>query len=266
MRGLRDALRADPVLRRRYVALKRAIVAGGPADPVAFTKAKHDWIAATLAHLGLADEPPRRLYQDGLDPDSPTGAHRPADGPARTRHAGPPGPQQETRVFPVPMQPIHRLAHLTQRADGGVEYACPQCGRYLVRYPDRELVVAAGAPGPVHVLGSGYRDDPTESRPSASPTSSSSTATPWPDDPAQPRGGPRPTCLLMAHETLGDLRECILASIRIRRSAVAWWWPGRTASWARPGWRPGRPRRGRCSLAALPPGPMRGAWDAPTWP
>jgi GrpB-like predicted nucleotidyltransferase (UPF0157 family) len=71
MRGFRDALRADPVLRRRYVALKRAIVAGGPADPVAFTKAKHDWIAATLAHLGLADEQPRRLYQDDLDPDNP---------------------------------------------------------------------------------------------------------------------------------------------------------------------------------------------------
>jgi GrpB-like predicted nucleotidyltransferase (UPF0157 family) len=71
MRGFRDALRADPVLRRRYVTLKRAIVAGGPADPVAFTKAKHDWIAATLAHLGLAGEQPRRLYQDDLDPDSP---------------------------------------------------------------------------------------------------------------------------------------------------------------------------------------------------
>ena len=71
MRGFRDALRADPVLRRRYAALKRAIVAGGPADPVAFTKAKHDWIAATLAHLGLADHPPRRLYQDDLDSDNP---------------------------------------------------------------------------------------------------------------------------------------------------------------------------------------------------
>jgi GrpB-like predicted nucleotidyltransferase (UPF0157 family) len=68
MRGLRDALCADPVLRRRYAVLKRAIVAGGPADPVAFTKAKHDWIAATLAHLGLADQQPRRLYQDDLDP------------------------------------------------------------------------------------------------------------------------------------------------------------------------------------------------------
>jgi GrpB-like predicted nucleotidyltransferase (UPF0157 family) len=71
MRGFRDALRSDPILRRHYAALKRAIVAGGPADPVAFTKAKHDWIAATLTHLGLADQQPRRLYQDDLDPDNP---------------------------------------------------------------------------------------------------------------------------------------------------------------------------------------------------
>jgi hypothetical protein len=60
------------------------------------------------------------------------------------------------------MQPIHRLVHLAQRADGGVEWACPQCGRYLVRYPDTQLVLAVGAPGPVHVLGPGYRDNPTE--------------------------------------------------------------------------------------------------------
>ena len=71
MRGFRDALCADPVLRRRYVALKRAIVAGGPVDPVAFTRAKHDWIVATLARLRLAEEQPRRLYQDDLDPDNP---------------------------------------------------------------------------------------------------------------------------------------------------------------------------------------------------
>jgi GrpB-like predicted nucleotidyltransferase (UPF0157 family) len=70
MRGFRDALRTDPVLRRRYAALKRAIVVGGPADPVAFTKAKHDWIAATMTHLGLADHPPHRLYQDDLSPDN----------------------------------------------------------------------------------------------------------------------------------------------------------------------------------------------------
>jgi GrpB-like predicted nucleotidyltransferase (UPF0157 family) len=71
MRGFRDALRADPVLRRRYAALKRTIVAGGPADPVTFTRAKHDWIAATLAHLGLAGHPPRRLYQDDPNQDRP---------------------------------------------------------------------------------------------------------------------------------------------------------------------------------------------------
>jgi hypothetical protein len=62
----------------------------------------------------------------------------------------------------VPMQPIHRLAHLAQRPDGGVEWACPQCSRYLIRYPETELVLTAGAPGPAHILGPGYRDDPTE--------------------------------------------------------------------------------------------------------
>jgi GrpB-like predicted nucleotidyltransferase (UPF0157 family) len=64
MRGFRDALRADPLLRRRYAALKRAIVAGGPVDPVVFSNAKHDWIAATLAQLGLTNGRERRLYKD----------------------------------------------------------------------------------------------------------------------------------------------------------------------------------------------------------
>ena len=64
MRGFRDALRADPILRRRYAALKRAIVAGGPVDPVMFSKAKHDWIAATLDQLGLTNGRQRRLYED----------------------------------------------------------------------------------------------------------------------------------------------------------------------------------------------------------
>jgi GrpB-like predicted nucleotidyltransferase (UPF0157 family) len=64
LRGFRDALRADPLLRRRYAALKRAIVAGGPVDPVAFSNAKHDWIAATLARLGLTNGRQRRLYKD----------------------------------------------------------------------------------------------------------------------------------------------------------------------------------------------------------
>jgi GrpB-like predicted nucleotidyltransferase (UPF0157 family) len=64
MRGFRDALRADPILRRRYAALKRAIVAGGPVDPVVFSNAKHEWIAATLAQLGLTNGRQRRLYRD----------------------------------------------------------------------------------------------------------------------------------------------------------------------------------------------------------
>ena len=62
----------------------------------------------------------------------------------------------------MPMQPIHRLAHLAKRSDGGVEWACPQCGRYLIRYPDSDLVLAAGAPGPAHILGPEYQDDPLE--------------------------------------------------------------------------------------------------------
>jgi hypothetical protein len=62
----------------------------------------------------------------------------------------------------MPMQPIHRLADLGQRPDGGVEWACPQCGRYLVRYPASQLVVAAGAPDAAHVLGPGYPDDPAD--------------------------------------------------------------------------------------------------------
>ena len=69
MLGFRDALRADPCLRRRYAALKRAIVEGGPIDPVTFTRAKHDWIVTALTRLGLASHQPRRLYQDDLDLD-----------------------------------------------------------------------------------------------------------------------------------------------------------------------------------------------------
>jgi len=62
MRGFRDALWADPALRYRHAALKRAIAAGGPVDPVTFTMAKHDWIAAALGRLGLPGG--RRLYEE----------------------------------------------------------------------------------------------------------------------------------------------------------------------------------------------------------
>jgi GrpB-like predicted nucleotidyltransferase (UPF0157 family) len=56
MRGFRDALLADPALREEYAALKRAIVAGGTVDSVAFTRAKHDYIVAVLRRLGLPHE------------------------------------------------------------------------------------------------------------------------------------------------------------------------------------------------------------------
>ncbi|HEX6674933.1 MAG TPA: GrpB family protein [Actinomycetes bacterium] len=56
MRGFRDALRADPALRDRYVALKRDIVARGLTEPGAFTHAKRDFITAALADLGLPTE------------------------------------------------------------------------------------------------------------------------------------------------------------------------------------------------------------------
>jgi len=56
IRGFRDALRADPALREEYVALKRAIVDGGTVDSIAFTQAKHGWIAGVLRRLGLAGD------------------------------------------------------------------------------------------------------------------------------------------------------------------------------------------------------------------
>ena len=64
MRGFRDALRADPRLRDGYAALKRAIVRGGPVDPVVFSNAKHDWIVAALDQLGLTSGRQRRLYEN----------------------------------------------------------------------------------------------------------------------------------------------------------------------------------------------------------
>jgi GrpB-like predicted nucleotidyltransferase (UPF0157 family) len=55
LRGFRDALLADPDLRTEYARLKRAIVDGGTVDSVAFSKAKHAWIVATLERLGLVE-------------------------------------------------------------------------------------------------------------------------------------------------------------------------------------------------------------------
>jgi GrpB-like predicted nucleotidyltransferase (UPF0157 family) len=52
LRGFRDALRADPELRREYAALKREIVTSGVTNSVAFSQAKHDYIVAALERLG----------------------------------------------------------------------------------------------------------------------------------------------------------------------------------------------------------------------
>lgn len=51
--GFRDALRADAALRREYVALKRAIVAEGVTDSAEFSRAKQDYIVATLQRRGI---------------------------------------------------------------------------------------------------------------------------------------------------------------------------------------------------------------------
>ena len=55
LRGFRDALLADPQLRREYEQLKRDIVDGGTVDSVAFSRAKHAWIVAALERLGLTE-------------------------------------------------------------------------------------------------------------------------------------------------------------------------------------------------------------------
>ena len=55
LRGFRDALLADPGLREQYEQLKRTIVGAGTVDSVAFSKAKHAWIVATLERLGLTE-------------------------------------------------------------------------------------------------------------------------------------------------------------------------------------------------------------------
>ena len=55
LRGFRDALLVDPDLREQYAQLKRSIVGAGTVDSVAFSKAKHAWIVASLERLGLAE-------------------------------------------------------------------------------------------------------------------------------------------------------------------------------------------------------------------
>jgi hypothetical protein len=55
----------------------------------------------------------------------------------------------------VPMKSVHRMVHLAERPDGGVERACAQCGRFLVLYPHRQVVVLTGKPDSIHVPSAG---------------------------------------------------------------------------------------------------------------
>jgi hypothetical protein len=56
----------------------------------------------------------------------------------------------------VPMKSVHRMVHLADRPDGGVERACAQCGRFLVCYPHRQVVVLTGTPDSIHVPSGGF--------------------------------------------------------------------------------------------------------------
>jgi hypothetical protein len=60
------------------------------------------------------------------------------------------------------MKPVHPLAHQRERPDGGVEWACLECGYYVVRQHLRQVVLLQGAPNTVHVPGSGFPPAPDE--------------------------------------------------------------------------------------------------------
>jgi GrpB-like predicted nucleotidyltransferase (UPF0157 family) len=52
-RVFRDALRAEPALRERYVAKKRAVLAAGITDGPAYAEAKGETVVEILQELGL---------------------------------------------------------------------------------------------------------------------------------------------------------------------------------------------------------------------
>lgn len=56
--GFRDALRADPALRARYVAEKEAVLAAGIRHGPAYADAKGVWVVETLVRLGLRPPAP----------------------------------------------------------------------------------------------------------------------------------------------------------------------------------------------------------------
>ncbi len=107
--GVRDALRADPRLRRAYAEEKRRVVSAGPSDDAAYRRAMAPWIDATLRRLGL-----RRMPLDDARPARPA---RP-DGRGSTGHA----------------------------AAGRVAIAIPRLGRASAAEPDRLGHASAAEP------------------------------------------------------------------------------------------------------------------------
>jgi GrpB protein len=180
MRGLRDALRADPYLRRRYAASSEpswqaARLIQSPSPGPSTTGSPPPWPS-----LAWRPNPPRRLYQDDLDPDSPTGAHRPPTAPPRPAtlvlqadskkrgcsraHAAHPSPRpsgpesrRRRRMSLPPGRPLPGPLP-RQRAGGAGRSARPRpCSRLRVpgrpdRGPDRERVRPAVPPPPRHGL------------------------------------------------------------------------------------------------------------------
>lgn len=54
------------------------------------------------------------------------------------------------------MKSVHHMIHQGERADGGVEWGCPRCGRYMIYHPLRHLVVLLGEAGTVHLRGAPF--------------------------------------------------------------------------------------------------------------
>jgi hypothetical protein len=58
------------------------------------------------------------------------------------------------------MKSVHHMVHQADRADGGVEWGCPRCGRYMVFYPLRRLVLLLGEANTLHLPGGPFPSGP----------------------------------------------------------------------------------------------------------
>ena len=62
------------------------------------------------------------------------------------------------------MRQVHPMVHQADRPDGGVEWGCPRCGRYMIFYPLRRLVVTLGQANVVHLSGAPFPPPPDHAR------------------------------------------------------------------------------------------------------